>query len=408
MSSKGAEMMKEYTYVIIGGGMAADAVVQGIRELDASGSICILSKESEPPYKRPPLSKGLWTGDVSLDNIFCETPEYDVDIKLKRTVMAIDPGNRTVTDQVEMIGYKRLMLATGAAPNTLPFEAEGIIYYRTLADYLKLLELQKEKQHFAVVGAGFIGCEIASALASNNRQITMVFPEENIGSAVFPEVLSQALTQLFQSHHVETLPGLKLSDLTSDSGTYTLELESGKKVDVDGVVAGIGVSPQVDLAQDAGLNVDNGIVVDGQLRTSRPDIYAAGDVANFHSRALDQHVRVEHEDNAIKMGKTAGRNMAGAQEIYTHLPLFYSDLFDVGYEAVGELDASLETVGIWNGLHEQNVWAYLKEGRICGVLLWNLFGQADAARSLICSRTAMNTAQVNEALLQLIDDARDE
>ncbi len=398
--------MKQYKYVIIGGGMAADAVVKGIRELDASGSICILSKEDEPPYKRPPLSKGLWSGDVSLDSIFCKTPKENVEIKLKRTVSAIDPGKRTVTDQVETVGYQRLMLATGAAPNLLPFSDQDIIYFRTRSDYLKLQELQKKQQHFAVVGAGFIGCEIASALASKGRQITMVFPEEYIGSAVFPEVLSQALTQLFRNHRVEILPSLKLSGLTSDSGTYTLELESGKKVVADGVVAGVGVSPQVDLAVNAGLDVDDGIVVDAQLRTSQFDIYAAGDVANFHCSALDRHMRVEHEDNAVEMGKMAGRNMAGAEEIYTHLPLFYSDLFDVGYEAVGELDASLEIVGTWDGLHEKNVWAYLKEGRICGVLLWNVFGQADAARSLIRSRKLMKAAQVHEAVIRLLEDSR--
>lgn len=400
--------MHTYDYVIVGGGMAADAAVEGIRELDPTGTICILSKEREPPYKRPPLSKGLWSGDVALQDIFCETAKHGVDIKLERSVSAIDPIRRTVTDQVETIHYERLLLATGAAPNMLPFEDQDIIYYRTISDYFKLFEQQKEHEHFGIIGAGFIGCELAAALSSKGRKVTMVFPEERIGAGVFPEELSTSLMQLFRDHNVRLLSGVKLSGLRRESGANVLETESGKKIAVDGVVAGIGVSPQVELALDTGLQVDDGIVVDSQLRTSSPAIFAAGDVANFHSSALGRNIRVEHEDQAVEMGKAAGRNMAGAGKDYTHLPLFYSDLFGVGYEAVGDLDASHEIVGSWNGLHEKNVWAYVQKGQICGILLWNLFGQAAEARRLIRIQKRMSTAQINEALIQLLDDAGSE
>jgi len=152
---------------------------------------------------------------------------------------------------------------------------------------------------------------------------------------------------------------------------------------VDGGVAGIGVTPNVELAQSAGLEVDNGIVVDEFLRTSATDVYAAGDVANFHNPALGKRLRVEHEDNANTMGREAGRAMAGEAKPYHHLPFFYSDLFDLGYEAIGELDPRLETLADWKKPCREGVVYYLRDARVRGVLLWNVWGQVDAARKLI-------------------------
>jgi NADPH-dependent 2,4-dienoyl-CoA reductase/sulfur reductase-like enzyme len=159
-----------------------------------------------------------------------------------------------------------------------------------------------------------------------------------------------------------------------------------REVVADGVVAGIGIQPNVELAQAAGLEVDNGIRVDASLRTSRPDIYAAGDVANFYNPALDQRLRVEHEDNANTMGRLAGQAMAGRTVIYDHLPYFYSDLFELGYEAVGEVDSQLETVADWKEPYREGVVYYLRDGRMRGVLLWNVWEQVDAARKLIAER----------------------
>jgi NADPH-dependent 2,4-dienoyl-CoA reductase/sulfur reductase-like enzyme len=148
-------------------------------------------------------------------------------------------------------------------------------------------------------------------------------------------------------------------------------------------VAGIGIEPNVELAESIGLATDNGIVVDQFLRTSQPDIYAAGDVAAFHNPALDKRMRVEHEDNANTMGRLAGRNMAGKSEPYDHLPFFYSDMFELGYEAVGEVDSRLETFPDWKRPNEEGVVYYLKENRVRGVLLWNVWEQVEAARRLI-------------------------
>jgi NADPH-dependent 2,4-dienoyl-CoA reductase/sulfur reductase-like enzyme len=163
---------------------------------------------------------------------------------------------------------------------------------------------------------------------------------------------------------------------------------NGLEIAADGVVAGLGIEPNTALAGQAGLKVDNGIVVDELLRTSNPDIYAAGDVANFYSAALDKRMRVEREDNANVMGEMAGRNMAGQSDIYSHQPYFYSDLFDLGYEAVGELDSSLDMVEDWKEPFGKGVIYYLRDSRVCGVLLWNTWGQVAAATRLIAEKAA--------------------
>ena len=167
---------------------------------------------------------------------------------------------------------------------------------------------------------------------------------------------------------------------------------SGKEISADGVVAGLGILPNTALAEQAGLRVDNGIVVDEFLRTSDPDIYAAGDVANFYSALLEKRMRVEHEDNANVMGEMAGRNMAGQSDIYHHQPYFYSDLFDLGYEAVGELDTSLDIVEDWKEPFRKGVIYYLREGHVRGVLLWNTWGQVAAATKLIAEKAQHSRA----------------
>lgn len=181
------------------------------------------------------------------------------------------------------------------------------------------------------------------------------------------------------------LSGESLTRVEKPGTKYILHTESGTSIAADTVVAGIGITPNVSLAEGAGLEVDNGIVVDQYLQTSTADIYAAGDVANFYSPALGNRMRVEHEDNANTMGAAAGRNMAGEPTPYEHLPMFYSDLFDLGYEAVGELDARLEIVEDWKEPFTEGVVYYTKDGRVRGVLLWNTWDQVDNARALIAS-----------------------
>jgi 3-phenylpropionate/trans-cinnamate dioxygenase ferredoxin reductase component len=375
--------MSHYKYLILGGGMTAAAAAHGIREIDSQGSIGIIGKEQDKPYDRPPLSKGLWK-DKSLGSIWRHTESERVEFHLGRTVEAIEPGQKRVVDDARnAYTYDKLLLATGGRPRELPFGAGQIIYYRTVEDYRRLREQADKNKRFVVIGSGFIGSEIAAALAINQKQVTMVFPGKGIGDRVFPHELSQFLNGFYREKGVEILPGESATGLDTRNAGLALKTSSGRELVTAVVVAGIGIQPNVELAQSAGLKIDNGVVVDEFLRTTHPDIYAAGDVAAFYSPALKQYMRVEHEDNANTMGTMAGHNMAGKPEPYRHLPSFYSDLFELGYEAVGELDSRLETFVDWKTPFREGVVYYLKEGRVRGVLLWNVWGQVDAARALI-------------------------
>lgn len=375
--------MMHYPYLIVGGGMTGDAAARAIREADPAAAVGLISAEEHPPYARPPLSKGLWKGDPE-SGIWRRTEAAGVQLRLGRRVTAIDAAARTVTDDHgESVTYGRLLLATGGAPRRLPRDTEQIIYFRTYDDYRRLRALAGESLRFVVLGGGFIGSEIAAALRMAGREVVMLVPEDGIGARVFPADLSAALVDYYREQGVEVRTGEGVAGLTPRGGQVILETTRGRELPGDVIVAGLGIRPDVALAEQAGVRVENGIVVDELLRSSVPDIYAAGDVANFHSPALGKRLRVEHEDNANTMGAAAGRAMAGQGVPYTHLPFFYSDLFALGYEAVGELDARHETVADWKEPFREGVVYYLEGGRVRGVLLWNTWGQVDAARALI-------------------------
>lgn len=380
--------MPSYQYLIVGAGMTADAAVRGIRGVDPEGTIGLIGEEPHPPYNRPPLSKGLWKGKP-IESIWRNTPLDRVTLHLGTRAVSLNPAARQVVDdQGRTYDYMKLLLATGGTPRKLPFDPEEIIYFRTLEDYQRLRALADKGRSFAVIGGGFIGTEIAAALTMVGKQVTMVFPEEAIGERVFPAEMARFLNDFYRGKGVEVLPG-RLVDGLEQKGERLVLLtrEAGgtekQSLVVDGVVAGLGIEPNVELAGAAGLAVGNGIVVDESLRTSNPDIYAAGDVAEFHSSLLGMRQRVEHEDNANTMGVVAGQGMAGERAAYDHQPFFYSDLFELGYEAIGQLDPRLETVAVWQEPYRKGIVYYLREGRVRGVLLLDIWGQVQAARRLI-------------------------
>jgi NADPH-dependent 2,4-dienoyl-CoA reductase/sulfur reductase-like enzyme len=386
-------------YVIIGSGMSADAAVRGIREVDRDGTITMIGSEPEPPYKRPPLSKGLWHGKP-IERIWYNTEDLDVDLRLGRTITWIDRRARCVVDDRGVsYSYESLLFATGSSPRRLPFGDDRVIYFRTLNDYRRLRQLTDDGQRIAVIGGGFIGSEIAATLVAQGKTVSLIFPGQAIGDAIFPADLAHSLNDLYRDHGVEVLSGTMVTGIRSSGQGAVVTVSDvvaggACELPVDGVVAGIGTEPNVDLARQAGLAVDNGIVVDRFLRTTDPHIVAAGDVANYFDPVLRTRRRVEHEDHARTMGRHAGRTMAGTPEPYNHIPFFYSDLFDLGYEAVGELDPALETVAEWTTPFKEGVIQYRREGRVRGVLLWNVWGQVDAARDLL-----RRSEQEPEALL---------
>ena len=377
--------MTHYEYLIIGGGMTADAAVAGMREIDPGATIGLFSAENHPPYNRPPLSKGLWKGKP-LEKIYRKASSEGVDLHLGRMIQAINPSAHQVTDDLGgSYSYGKLLLATGGSPRRLPFGGDQVIYFRDLDDYFHLQQLVEKGGRFGVIGGGFIGSEIAAILAGKGQAVTMLFPEENIAARLLPADLAKYVTDYYRQHNVEVLTGEMVSGVDHHASEMTIQTQSGKKIQVDNIIAGLGIKPNIALAEAAGINVADGIVVDDHLHTDQVDIYAAGDVAYFHNPLLDKWMRVEHEDNALSMGKLAGRNMAGEQSRYDHLPMFYSDLFDIGYEAVGELNPVLETYSDWQEPYQKGVVYHLDHGRVRGVLLWNVWDQVEAARGLIAA-----------------------
>lgn len=378
--------MPHFKYLIIGGGMTAEAAVRGIRQVDSNGAIALWSAEKDPPYNRPPLSKSLWQG-MDLEKIWRRTQEEGVELRLGVRARELDVGGKRVADEGgTAYTYDRCLLATGGAPRRLRSAPEGVIYFRTLEDYRRLRELAGAGRRIAVLGGGFIGSEIAAALATNETEVVMLFPEEGIGARIFPVDHARFLNEYYRERGVDVRPATRVTGVSREGSKWTLKTDGGESLMADGVVAGLGIRPAVELAESAGLSTDDGIVVDERLSAGHPDLFAAGDVARFPSPALGARIRVEHEDNANTMGMHAGRALAGEAEPYEHLAFFYSDLFDLGYEAVGDLDARLETVADWIEPHRKGVIYYLADGRVRGVLLWNVWKQVGAARELIVDR----------------------
>ena len=372
--------MTQTTYLIVGGGMTGDMAAKGIREHDADGRIVLVGADPHPVYKRPLLTKGLWQG--APEEKLWREPAAGTDVITGRRIVSLDlDGHRATDDAGEEYEWEKLLLATGAQPREIP-GAEGVVWFRTLDDYRLVREKATEGASFVVIGGGFIGSEIAAALVGAGVKVTMVFPEPGIGFRLFPTGLAEFLVGYYRDKGVEVLAGETVSAASATSVT----LGDGRVLEAGCVVAGLGVIPETGLAEAVGLEVNDGIVVDEYGRASgREDVFAAGDVARFPVAALGTTMRVEHEDHANTHGKVVGANMAGAAEPYDHLPLFSSDLFELGYEAVGRVDSRLETVEDWQEPNRKGVVTYIEDGKPRGVLLWNVWDKVDAARELIRS-----------------------
>ncbi len=380
-----------FTYIIVGGGLAGASAVEGIREREKSGPILLISAEKHLPYDRPPLSKKLWFGKKRVEDIFLhDQPYYDqnaVVLSAGVAVTRLDAKQKIVeTDDGKKYGYQKLLFATGGAPRRLPIpggDLEGICYYRTLDDYLRLRAETREGKSAVVIGGGFIGSELAAALNINKAIVTMIFPDSYLVNRIFPESLGRALLDQYRSRGIKILAGEKPASFQKKGSRFITRTESGKAIESDMVVVGIGIAPSLDLPRKAGLQTANGIIVDEYLQASLPDIYAAGDIAFFPYQVLGKQTRVEHWDNAVNQGKLAGRNMAGARQPYTYMPYFFSDLFEFGYEAVGEVNAELETFADWQKENETGVIYYLKDGKVRGAMMCNVWDKVEEARKLI-------------------------
>ncbi len=384
-------MNPHYPYVIVGGGVAGASAIEGIRSHDPAGRILLISGENLPPYQRPPLSKDLWFGKTTLDKLPVHEDafyvEQRVDLALRREIVELEASSHTLWDDHDgVVTYDKLLLATGCKPRILDADGENghsVHYFRLLEDYLFLSGRVKALQHVLVVGGGFIGLELAAALSHAGKEVSLVYPDEYPLSKILPRELGLHIVEYYREKGIETISGEHVASLQEGRGIVQVRTRAGNVISTQLLLAGIGVTPAVGLAEANGLEVDNGIVVDEQARTSDAHIFAAGDVAEFPYLALGRQARIEHWDHAIHHGRLAGENMAGANKTYDHIPMFYSDFFDLGWEAVGDIDATLQVDAVWVTPMREGVLFYLQDDAVRGVLLWNRWGLVDWARDLI-------------------------
>jgi 3-phenylpropionate/trans-cinnamate dioxygenase ferredoxin reductase subunit len=339
-------MTTEQTYIIVGAGFAGAKAAESLRTRGAQGRIVLVGAEPVRPYERPPLSKGYLIGSAGLDKVFVHDEGYyqanDIELLTSSTVSGIDPGRRVVTlADGRDLAFDRLLLATGSEPRRLTVpgaDLDGVHYLRTLADADRLIAAAGAAGSVAVIGAGWIGAEAAASLRERGLPVTLIEPtgtplERVLGpevGGVYRDLHAERGVTLCLGEGVESLHG------GDDGRVRQVRTSTGRQVDADLVVVGIGAAPRVELAAEAGLAVSNGVVVDEFLRTSHPDIWAAGDIAAAWHPLYGTHVRVEHWANALHQGPTAAASMLGdAPEPYTRLPYFFSDQYDLGMEYTG-------------------------------------------------------------------------
>jgi 3-phenylpropionate/trans-cinnamate dioxygenase ferredoxin reductase subunit len=385
--------MTRYEYVIVGGGMVADAAAKGIRELDPDSAILILGDDPDEPYTRPALSKLLWIDpSFTEEKVPLGTEATGAEIRAGTTVESFDPEAKTVTAGGETVEYGALLLATGGTPNTLDLPAgDRVVYFRTFADYRHLRRLAEDQPSVVVVGGSYLGTELAAALVQNGCRVTLVIPDSGLREQVLPADLAARFQGWFEDAGVEIVTDTRIATGEATEDGVVLTTEDGRVIEADVAVLGLGITPNTRLAEEAGLAVEDGVVVDEHLRTSNPSVYAAGDVASYPDALLGRR-RIEHVDLARKQGRAAGRAMVGDETPFTYTPYFYSMVFGHRYEAVGTLDASLDTVAAWAEPQEKGTVYYLDGDAVQGVLLWGNSSDAepdarDGARAALAEPT---------------------
>jgi 3-phenylpropionate/trans-cinnamate dioxygenase ferredoxin reductase subunit len=362
--------------VIIGAGLAGATAATELREQGYEGRVVLLGTEEHPPYERPPLSKSYLLGEDPFEKALVHPPtwyaDHDVDLRLGVTATGLDTDAHTVTTASGDLTYERLLLATGAEPRVLPVgEAADtpVAYLRTKEDSDRLREAFGEGRRIVVVGGGWIGLEAAAAARTAGAEVTLYEMDELPLQRVLGPTVARAFADLHREHGVD----LRLGAQVTPADLHGADL----------VVAGIGVTPRVGLAESAGLDVENGVLVDAMLRTSVPSVLAVGDIANHAHPRLGQRIRVEHWDTAIRQAKVAAHNLAGAEEQYTAMPYFFSDQYDLGMEYVGRASADDEVV-VHGSLETREFRAYwVRDGQVVAAMHANDWDASDIIKEAV-------------------------
>jgi 3-phenylpropionate/trans-cinnamate dioxygenase ferredoxin reductase subunit len=382
------------TCVIVGASLAGAKAAEELRDRGFDGRVVLIGSEPERPYERPPLSKDYLRGESAREKAYVHAEafyaERDVELITGRTATGLDAEGRKLTlDDGQTLPYDKLLLTTGAEPRRLSIpgaELEGIHYLRTLEDSDALRERLAGGGRVAVVGAGWIGSEVAASAREKGLDVTLIDPLELPNERIFGPEIGSFYRDVHAQHGVELALGDGVEAFEGDGRVEAVRTGSGRVIDCDFAVVGIGVTPRIELASDAGLEVDNGIVVDAALRTSAPDIFAAGDVANAWHPFYERRIRVEHWANALNQGPAAARAMLDEQVAYERLPYFFSDQYEVGMEYSG-FAAEWDQV-VFRGDRDSNEFVafWLKDNRVLAGMNVNIWDVNDQVQALIKSR----------------------
>ena len=391
-------MAAEQTFVIVGGGMAGAKAAETLREEGFDGRIVLIGAESLRPYERPPLSKDYLRGETEQEKVHVHSEayygEHDIDLRLGREVSRLDTGSREVTlDDGETLRYDRLLLATGAEPRRLPIpgaDLDGVLYLRTVPDSDRIRERLDRGGSLVVVGAGWIGAEVAASARQRGMEVTIVEPM----SVPLERVLGPEMGAFYRDVHadqgVQLLLGTGVEAFEGGTAVERVRTNDGQTLDCDAVVVGVGVKPRTALAEAAGLAMGDGVLADELLQTSAEGVFAAGDVVSAQHPFYGQRIRVEHWANALEQGPAAARNMLGAGAPYDKLPYFFSDQYDVGMEYAGYA-TSWDRVVVRGDLAGREFIAFWLAGdRVLAGMNVNVWDVTDTIQRLIRERVAID------------------
>ena len=409
------------TFVIVGGGLAGAKAAETLRAEGFTGRVILIGDERDHPYERPPLSKGYLSGKEERDSVFVHEPGWnaqaDVELHLGQTVVAVDPAAKSVRlGDGTVLHYDKLLLATGAEPRRLEIpgtELAGVHHLRRLAhaDRLRnvLAALGRDNGQLVIAGGGWIGLEVASAARGYGAEVTVVEPAATPLHHVLGPELGQMFTELHREHGVRFHFGARLTEITGQDGmVLAARTDDGDEHPAHAVLAAIGAAPRTALAEAAGLDMADrarggGIAVDASLRTSDPDIHAAGDVAAADHPVLESRLRVEHWANALNGGPAAARAMLGQEVSYDRIPYFFSDQYDLGLEYSGWAPpGSYDQVVLRGDVGKRQFIAFwLKDRRVLAGMNVNVWDVTDPIQQLIRSGNPVDPEALSDPSVAL-------
>jgi 3-phenylpropionate/trans-cinnamate dioxygenase ferredoxin reductase component len=391
-------MTSEQTHVIVGASLAGAKAAETLRSEGFDDRIVLIGAEHERPYERPPLSKDYLRGEADRETVYVHDErfyeEQDIDLRLGRTVTSLDTSNRELElDDGERLRYDRLLLTTGAEPRRLDIpgaELDGVLYLRSVGDSDALRERLNHCGAVVVVGAGWIGAEVAASARQRGLDVTVI----EAASVPLERVLGAELGAFYRDVHtgngVQMLLRTGVEAFEGETAVQRVRTSDGRELDCDLVVVGVGVQPRIQLAAQAGLAVDNGILVDERLQTSARGVFAAGDVANARHPFYGERIRVEHWANALNQGPAAARNMLGRATTYERLPYFFSDQYDVGMEYSGFARSWDRVVFRGDPASREFIAFWLVEDRVVAGMNVNVWEVNADVQALIRERVAVD------------------